>query len=189
MRIQAYYTIEVRDKKGRVIRRFRRRSHSYVKQFIHLLNVNMGLPGNLTTKDITGADRALVSSGWTFHANGAAAEDDNGIIIGLSSTAVSISDHKLILPITEGTGLNQMNYGAVTVAAPTVAASKCSFTVRRVIVNASGATITVAEIGIYCEGYYTSVADFLVVRDVLLSSVDVADGGAITVEYTIYVEA
>ncbi|GAI90274.1 unnamed protein product, partial [marine sediment metagenome] len=60
----------------------------------------------------------------------------------------------------------------------------CSFTLSRLMVNNSGVSISVTEIGCYVLGFNYVYLGF---RDVLPGAVAVPDGGSITVIYTIAV--
>lgn len=186
--MKGYYVIEVRDRNGKLRRRFRRKSHSYVQQWNELICVQVGYKLNLSIKDTGGTDRDVDKNLTTLQSNAPAANADYGIVVGTGNTAVTISDYALETICAEGTGTNQLNYQACTIADASVSGSECSFTVTRSAINNSGITITVKEIGLYCLGH-DGIAGryFLGLRDVLASTVDVPDGGAITVVYTIKV--
>jgi len=108
-----------------------------------------------------------------------------GIRVGKGSTAVAIDDYALETPLEEGTGLDEFNHQVVAFTTPAVVGSTCSFTVSRVMINNSGATITgIREIGAYMVIFSWYALGF---RDVLPSPVYVPHGGSITVTYTIKV--
>lgn len=186
--MRGYYTIEVRDREGKLLRRLRRKSRSYVRQWNELICANMGPSTNRTSTDTGGTSRTIVDA-IILNAEAPAANSGYGIVVGTGATAVAISDYALAAQIVHGIGSGQMYHYAVAVGAPSVAGPTSSFTVTRVIGNQSGATITVGEIGVYVYGQdsggYSRV--FLGIRDVLASSFDVPNGGSITVVYTIMV--
>ena len=103
--------------------------------------------------------------------------------MGAGTTAVAIDDYNLETPLGEGTGVDELSHQAVEFTEPSVAGSTCSFTLRRIMINNSGSTITgIKEIGCLVVQYLYCYLGF---RDVLGTALDVPDGGAITVEYTI----
>ncbi|GAH64041.1 unnamed protein product, partial [marine sediment metagenome] len=111
-----------------------------------------------------------------------------GIRVGKGSTAVAIDDYALETPLGEGTGVDEFNHQAVTFTGPAVVGPTCSFTVKRILLNNSGVTISgIREIGQYMSMPIPTGAYGLSFRDVLPGAVSVPDGGSITVIYTIAV--
>lgn len=179
------YTVEVRDKEGRVLQHISAPSRSYIQQWNQILNVQ-ATQADKTVKDTGGDNRLIAFYCFSLTANANLGNVDKGIRVGKGNTAVAIDDYALESPCGEGTGTDQFNHQAVVFTEPSVAGSTCSFTVRRTMINNSGATINgIREIGCYISGYRTVYYYFLGFRDVLGSPVNVPDGGAITVEYTI----
>ena len=181
------YTVEVRDKEGRVLQRISAPSRSYVQQWNQLLNVHASQT-NKTVKDTGGVDRDINKADITLRTSVAIGFVDGGIRVGKGTTAVVITDYALESPCGEGIGADEFNHQAVEFTAPSVIASTCSFTLTRTMINNSGATISgIKEIGCYhlmegASNYYA-----LAFRDVLGSPVSIPDGGSITVTYTIAV--
>ncbi len=179
------YTVEVRDKEGRVLYRICAPSRSFVEQWNQLINLQ-ATQATKTVKDTGGVDRACEPDSNTLKANAPITFTNYGIRVGKGSTAVAIDDYALESPLAEGVGVDQLNHQQMIFSLPAVAAPSCSFTARRTMLNNSGATITgVREIGCYLMAKNGAVWYFLGFRDVLGSGCDVPDGGAITVEYTI----
>jgi len=180
------YVVEVTDREGRVLRRIEAPSRSFVEQWNKVMNVQ-AKQSSSTIKDTGGVDRSVGThlNNWRLHA--AAAITDYGIRVGTGSTAVAIDDYAVETPLAEGVGVDQLNHLVMSYTNPAVDGSDCSFTIKRTMINNSGATISgVRELGAYMRmsAYYG-----LAFRDVLGAGVDVPDGGAITVEYTIKVTA
>jgi len=119
---------------------------------------------------------ALASGGGTGNAS-------VGIVIGTSNAANSPSTYALGGQIGNGTASGQMQYGVTSVTSLTTSGSTVSFTTNRTFTNNSGASITVAEVGIYA--YDGGLGYFAFARDVLASAVTVANTTPITVYYTI----
>ncbi|MBA7678547.1 hypothetical protein ES703_86824 [subsurface metagenome] len=183
------YTVEVRDKKGRVIQRISAPSHSYVEQWNQLVQCYARAAARLV-KDTDGVEQNVTAANYLSMAAGVIGEDKYGIRVGKGTTAVAIDDYALGTPCDEGTGLNEFEHQAVTLTEPSVVGSTCSFTAKRILVNNSGVTISgIKEIGGYLMVYkspatYPSILGF---RDVLPSAVYVPHGGSITVTYTMAV--
>ena len=111
-----------------------------------------------------------------------------GLRVGKGSTAVTINDYALETPLAEGVGVDQLNHQLTVMTAPATAAPTCSFTIQRAMINNSGATIVgVRELGAYIMMCAATSYYGLGFRDVLGVGVDVPDGGAITIYYTVAV--
>ncbi len=177
-----FYKVIVRDRTGKVISQQEAEAHSFLVQYNELLSGMMDF-ANRTIKDSGGTDRTVTTDLVSFSVAANIGEDARGIIVGTGNTAVAVGDYALEIAIAEGTGAGQMSYQAQTYDTDvTVADPDCTFELKRIIINNSGGTIVVAEIGIYCylEGSYLGC----IARDVLGASVSVPDGGSITVFYT-----
>ena len=183
MEIKAHVLIEVRDTKtGRLVRRRRFRSRSYVKAFLYLLYGHQRSSGG-TIKDTGGTDRSISLTGYSFDLTAPANDDTYGVVIGTDDTAVDIDDYALAAQIAHGTGSGEMEHGIVEFTAPTKIGTSYQYVFRRSFANNSGASITVKECGLYMWAttlYYC----FCQVRDVISAGVAVANGQSILVQYT-----
>lgn len=180
------YLVEITDKEGHVIQRIEAPSKSFVQQWNQVMNVGAKQSAS-TIKDTGGTNRSITMSANNLRIQAAAGVTAYGLRVGKGSTAVTIADYQFETPLAEGTGVDQLNHLVSTYTAPAVVGSDCSFTIRRSMINNSGAPITgINEIGAYMRmsSYYG-----LAFRDVLGSPASVPDGGAITVTYTIKVTA
>lgn len=182
------YTAEVADKEGQVIQRISSPSRSYVEQWNQLINSHASTE-NKTIKDTDGVDRGVPPYYASFDITASIAEIRYGIRVGKGSTAVVIDDYALETPCDEGTDPDQFNHQVMQFTEPSVAGPTCSFTATRVMVNNSGATIGVREIGSYmrCRDGAATYRFLLGFRDVLPSTLSIPDGGSITVTYTLKV--
>lgn len=181
------YTVEVRGKEGRVIQCISAPSRSYVKQWNQIVNVESATSVK-TVQDTGGVGRIVYAKSLDLRVSAGIGIVLYGIRVGKGSTAVAITDFALETPCGEGTGTDEFNHQAVTFTEPSVVGSTCSFTVKRVMINNSGSTITgIREIGAYVVAAGTAVYYMLGFRDVLPSPVYVPHGGSITVTYTIAV--
>lgn len=185
MKYELWYSIVVRDRRGKIISREQRRSHSLLKQWNQLAYLYMSATA-LNITDTGGTPRSIGADGMGFWINSSIGDDDAGIIIGTGNTAVALDDYAVETKIVEGAGAGQMNYLACLAANPVVAAPICSFEVSRSVVNNSGSQITVREAGLYfwLDGTprYGCAA-----RDVFNTPQDVPHGGSIIVNWTIRV--
>ncbi len=182
--------VEVTDKDGRVLQRISAPSRSYVQQWNQLINTPVAFTVDTWTKKDTGGT-LRTSKGWVtnLRANAGIGVTNYGLRVGKGTTAVAITDYALETPCEEGVGVDQFNHQATVFTAPSVVGSTCSFTMRRSMVNNSGAAILgIREIGCYVEFRQATFARYAMgFRDVLPSAVYVPHGGSITVTYTIKV--
>lgn len=114
----------------------------------------------------------------------------SGIQIGTGNTTVTITDFSLAALIAHGTSSGQMEYGSsANFSAILGSGSERHFTNTRTFTNNSGGNITVAEVGlaVITDDSGSANRNFLVARDVLGSTVLVADTEALAVVYTIKV--
>jgi hypothetical protein len=190
--------IQVRDRYGNVKQEWKKRSESFVRQFLDLLMCAFNSNGPYNpqyTADITNVQRPLIAHSQLFQNNGGIGDTYCGIVVGTDFTAPTITDYALITPITHGVGAGQLQYGAMAYGAPSANLTVSSFTNTRVFTNGSGVNITVYELGIYVNGYYNnggimsgvisppSLARFMIVRDVIGAGILIQNGEALTVNY------
>jgi hypothetical protein len=169
--VDAYITIEVKDKNGNIIKRHKQRSHSFVKNFLVQLK-NILYNGVYT----------LPSSGWVPPLN-----YNMGIEIGTGTGTPSPNDTTLFNLINNGTGSGQMLYpSSPSFGQITVNGNTSSFTITSTIANSSGSPITVTEAGLYAQTT-SSLISGLLTHDLLSSPITVPNGASITVSYTISV--
>ena len=189
MSLEAYIEVKVRDRFGKVIVRRKKRSRSFVRAFNHALcaQIRQETTPNpaITTKDTAGANQNLRNAGGPFYADAPAANATYGAVIGTDNTPVDIENFQMGAKCGEGTGANQVNHQACTVAYLGVAAGVSSFKVERSFLNNSGDTINVEEIGVYTMATRVGAVTIyiMVLRD--LYSLAIPDGGGMSVTYTI----
>ncbi|GAH54393.1 unnamed protein product, partial [marine sediment metagenome] len=118
---EAFLTLEVFDKNGRVIQRHRQRSHSWVRNVYNLMFSQLAGKdiddaavfgaGKLNYKVTGGAIKQTDKCGGTSNAvdslisgyRAAAADDERGILVGYGTAAESFEDYVLENLIIEGT--------------------------------------------------------------------------------------
>jgi len=132
---------------------------------------------------LSGSSTGFVA--WGF--NIGSGSSTYGIVIGTGNAPNTTSTYALESQIANGTGSGQMQYGATTTGNVTTSGNTISVTSGRTFTNNSGASITVAEVGVYMQagGLYTNaLAQWAFARDVLASPITVANTTPISVYYT-----
>jgi len=164
------------------------RSDSILSPFMQYLQQSFtGLAaGNYTVSllPISGiiATNGASASGYTVLGGGAGSGSSSaGIVIGTSNVANSPSTYALGSQIANGTSAGQMQYGATGSSVSTMN-NPVSMLVTRTFTNGSGASITVAEVGIYINN--TNEFYFALARDVLASPITVANTQSLAIYYT-----
>jgi len=179
------FTIEVKDKNGKIIFTKTAPSKSYCKSWNQAYNKACG--GSPSVTDYLGVTAAVGLFAAWGDAGAPIGTITSGIRAGLGSNAVTISDTALQTYCMEGTGANQFNHQAVTFTAPAVVGSTISFTVKRIMINNSAAGIAVTEIGLQGLVYQSGTPHYcLFCRDVF-GAITIPIGGSMSVTYTLSV--
>jgi len=174
----------VKDKKGRVTKRLKRKAHSFVGNFIKCLAVQLA-SGKEAITDTGGTGRNPYAYSGNLDVGAGSGSTTFGIQVGTGTNAVSINDTALQSLIAHGTGTGQLQYGAVTFGATACDATKCECTITRDFANGSGGDITVYELGLVATMYDAGTKYILIARDVVSSGITVPNGQTLTVNYKI----
>jgi len=182
--LSLYYSMQVSDQCSVVFDTGIRECRSFVKQFSQLLfNQVLWISAfsPVTVTDTGGTGRTTTFG--TF-VGASATQDEYGPLVGTSATAESISDNALFTKVVDGVSAGQLQFGAVTFAAPSTTATTTTFRVTRVFTNGSGGTVTVQEVGLASRSQVTDATtfNFLLIRD-LSGAVAVGDGQQLTLNY------
>jgi hypothetical protein len=200
---QILWEVEVKDKTGKLVKRYKTPAKSWLKQFIVMLKGEFATRngaavggGNVSVTDETGTARS-----YPYHQNisttamymnlstlGDTGDVSQGIIVGTSDTTNTLTTYALGGKIAHGTASGQLLYGAETIEDVTnPSGNDLQFRITRTFTNNSGATITVKEVGLLVKKMDTTAASrsWLIARDVLPSAVDVPDGATLTIRYTV----
>jgi hypothetical protein len=189
--------LEVRDKNGRIVKKHRQMSHSFLKQWLQFLrcqtSITLGGSGiSISVVDETGTARTF-PYGWNdafnreaLICNSPSGYTTYGIVVGTSNVPNTINTYSLGSKISHGTGSGQLQYGSHTfedIINPSE--NILAFRIIRVFSNSSGATITVKEVGILISNFDSQSISrsYLIARDVLSTPVDVPNGMTLTVRY------
>jgi hypothetical protein len=196
------WEIEVKDKTGKLLKRYETPAKSWLKQFITILKGEFATRhgttvgnANASVTDETGTARSYPlasSSGYGTVCNlstlGDTGDVSQGIIVGTSDTPNVLGTYALGGKIAHGTSSGQLVYNPETVEDVTnPSGNDLQFRLTRTFTNNSGATITVKEVGLLVKKWDASSTSrsWLVARDVLPSPVDVPDGATLTIRYVV----
>jgi len=159
----------------------------YLQQTVASSSYSSNTVNAYSISGITQTNGTVTSALAMFSAAGGPGDASDGIMIGTSNAANSPSTYALSSQIPSGTSSGQMQYGAMSTASLVISGNTVSFTANRTFTNNSGASITVAEVGIYYKHGTASASFFYFAfaRDVLANPVTVANTTPITVYYTI----
>ena len=194
--IKIFYEVEVKDKQGKLLTKQKGVSKSLLANFMHWFRAKVCNLSDETVVDTGGATRTILYGGSDFsyafgRIDSSDDNDDDGIMVGSGTVAVSPDDYQLASKIPHGTTTGHLDYGPHTVEAVTVSDNVSSFRISRTFTNLSGASISVQELGIamYAFDVDKNVIHFLILRDVLASPISIPDGATLTVRYTFQVAA
>ncbi|GAI69508.1 unnamed protein product [marine sediment metagenome] len=205
---EAFLTLEVFDKDGKLIQKHRQRSHSWTRNAYNALFSNLASvdpddstfgAGKLSGKDTGGVVKygAYGASLWydgtyegtSYGYRAAAAEDEWGILVGSGENAESFEDFALQTQITQGTGVGEITHIASEAVDKSYGDTTWTHTLVRYFNNNTGANRLINEValvGIYGRfGHPTGGPYILMSRDKLASTVTVPDTGQLKVTYTI----
>jgi hypothetical protein len=203
----AFLTIIVRDKDGKVIKRYKQKSHSPTSNFIGMM-----LP--LTYYNTTGSKwQMITSSNSTYNyyqsltgnffgigypnSNYSTVGGVINILVGNGLISNPYNAYYLASPIANGSGATQLVYGSITFPSGiTISGSKAYFVISQSYTNSSGNTITITEVGIYISFSPNAstitpgtTLNILTWYDVLSSAISISNGQSATIYYTFSVNA
>jgi len=209
-------TVTVKDKDGKIIKQHKQHSHSFVSNFLSILASSLASSYNETSGNysygyyyiITSGEYAALNPGeWVidqcFDINDSNNDSSYGIVVGTGTATPTPNDYNLERQIVNGTGSEQLVYGAHTInptpqqigsadyytttTTPTsgllpVSGNTTSWQISRTFQNQSGASITVSEVGILTNTYNGFA---LIIHDLLSSPITIPNNGVMSILYTI----
>jgi len=175
------WSLEVKNKWGRVLTYRTEPSHSYVRAFIDWLYAHFSQVGVALVPDTLGVNRTIANAA-SLNPLGPNNNSLYGPVLGTGSNAVAITDNALQTQIVHGVGAGQLDHELTAGLGLVTAGSTRSFEYRRLFVNASGGVITANECGIY---FTSGTFYFCAVRDLVSGGVAIPNGGTATLIYTI----
>jgi hypothetical protein len=185
---KVYYTVEVKNSDGKVLKRIRRISHSFTQGFGGA--IEWWFTGNpqisiSKASPSSGGVNYGMSNQWCmgYFVGGGSGDDTTGIQVGSGTAKTTISDTSLGSVILNGTSSGQLEYGSTSVFAPTINTStnQATMQISRSFTNNSGANITVSEVGLVLNT--PNNTPFLALHDLLPSPITVGNGQVLTVTY------
>jgi len=190
MNVKAYLKIKVIDGSGKCTYYRRYRSRSFVANFLRTIFTN--LSGQSINNVNTSGGSYGISRYDSITVNDGSNDDGYGILIGSGTSAPTIIDYNLSQVISNGTGVGQMQYGAVSVtgAVTNTTTNSGYITVTRTFTNNSGSSITVSEVGLVAYSQaetFQSNQAFLIIHDLLPSPITVPNGSSLSISYEIQV--
>ena len=199
---EAFWEFEVFDKEGKLIQKYKQRSHSWVRNaynfLLSFMSKKMGettgfgagyLSAKRYTGEITGPyfddGNTLETAGKGFR--GDVASTVNGILVGSGTNAESFEDFALQTLIANGTGAGQLSYVLSEVPTKSYNAGTKVWTVThiRYFNNNSGGDVSVNEVAIVAEDYASASYYYTYSRDKLSATVTIPNTGQLKATYTI----
>ena len=159
--IDAYLTVIVTDKDGKVVYRRRYKSRSFVVGFLNALYADM------------------TAGNYFFGPN---------IVVGSGTAKPTINDRGLESQIGNGTGAGQLQYGTDSLTTPVANTNTntASMTWSKSFTNGSGGNVTVSEVGAYINVNTSSGSTtYFILHDLLPSPITLSPNQVLTVVYTI----
>lgn len=150
--------------------------HSYVIGWATIMNYKFSDGSQSTTAtDVTGSSRTLSINTRFIKCDGGAGIDTKGIVVGTGSTAVAMTDTKLVTQTAHGTSADQLSHGLTTFyPVDTVGANPRYTNIARGFQNNSGAAITINEAGLYGNHTHSGGdANFCLCRDLITFTVPI----------------
>ena len=198
----ATLTIIVKDKDGKVIKKYKQKSHSPTANFIFLMLPitfynNLGNALAITT--VSGSTINYFPNTETYNYTIIYPNNLNNyntylvnIIVGSGSQSNPYNAINLNAPISNGSGTGQLLYSPPNIPTGiTISGNQAYFIVSQSLTNQSGETITISEIGIITSigiqyNYDASIygGNVLVWYDILSSPISIDNGQSATIYYT-----
>jgi hypothetical protein len=202
-----YLIAIVRDAEGRVIDIHKQRSHSPTFNFMYtiipdqwyLYEASLGTCGaTYTNTSGNSGCNSNVPGGYDHlpaYPNSGANDPMYLVMIQVGSGQQSdpYNSYSLAEPIANGSGAGQLIYGSPSVSSSiTINGNSAYFTISQTFNNNSGGTVTITEVGVITENYFTNYNNahtynfgtLLTWYDVLSPSISVPNGGSVTIYYT-----
>jgi len=169
--------IKVKDKSGKIRDERQIPMNSFVSNVLSALwyDVFGTVPSILVKDDDADEDTVNLNE-----VDATAGTYTHGLLIGTGNTAESCDQYDLATKLT-----STITYGACNVGDAQVSGSNAIMTINRTFTNTDdgGGDIVVTEQGIFCNT--TTGFDFMIIRDLLDSSITLSDDEAMEVTYTL----
>ena len=172
------------DKNGKVERRRRFRSKSFLQNFIDIMLYGFMRPTGstenvgVTGRDINGiyASALRASTGTYYGLPSPTITTGADIVVGTGSTAVATANYQMV---------GRAGQAQATLSAPITASLTRSFTVTATVGLATATTINETGIELPISINVALIRTYLIIRDIISGGFAVSAGGSIVVTYTI----
>ena len=140
--------------------------------------------GSTQCKEVGGSMNTLAYSYLPRTYNSTLGNSDCGIVLGSGNAAETFEEYALQTKIVHGTTSGKLSYAAQSSPVVSYDSGTKTWTVTftRIFNNNSGGTVTIRETAMYYDTKAGWI--FMLCRDLLSSSVEVADTAQLTVTYT-----
>ena len=180
-KLEAIYTLEVKDKTGKTVSKVIKPCKSFVLQFLQILEVQIYTTA-VTMKDTSGTDRGVPVTLESFDCktSGGVGQTTTSILVGTGTTPVDNLDFSMESLIAHGVGVGELSYGDTSKVTSAEVGANVDFQLIRTFSNTSGGTINVTEVGIVARGgsYY------MLILHEIVTSTPVANGQTLTITIT-----
>jgi len=192
IQVKGRVTFEIKDKNGKVIKKWTQPSRSFTYNYA-LMIYGLLFQTTVGLTDIyANTDTLYFASGGTVNINAGSGIDYFGIVVGSGSRTINTSVlYQLILPITNGSGAGQLNYQAMKNEYPLNSGTQSYFKFSREFINNSGGTVTISEVGVIASllGWGQSLEVLaLIIYDLPSSAINLTNGSSLTITYEYTVE-
>jgi len=190
-------TIIIRDKDGKVIKKYKQKSHSPTANFIILMlpqtfYSNLGHTLQITTVSGSTINYDTINYQIIYPNN---VSNYNtyivNIMVGNGSNSNPYNAYNLASPISNGSGTGQLIYGTPNIPTNiTISGNQAYFIISQSLTNQSGGTVKISEVGIitsigiqYLSNGSINGGNVLVWYDKLSSPISIDNGQSATIYY------
>jgi len=207
----ATLTIIVRDKDGKVIKRYKQKSHSPTANFIGLMLPTSYYGASNTCWTLTTTsnttftyvpyDNSCSNGNYNFINYPGNGTNYNvyliNIMVGSGTQSNPYNAYNLASPIANGSGTGQLLYSSLTIPENiTINGNQAYFIISQIITNKSGKTITISELGLIISMTVSQTnengkgtGNILTWYDTLSSPISISNDQSITIYYNFSVNA
>lgn len=184
-KIEALYTLEVKDKDGKTVSKVTKPCESFVLQFLQLIEAQL-IPSDTVenVKDVGAVLRDAVDYASNLKIEGDVSEDNLGIVLGTGTTPVTNIDHVMETLISHGITAGKLSYGSTSKITSGVVGANVDLQLIRGFTNSSGDTINVTEIGIISGFFDGSSSQTCLILHEVVTLTPILNGQTITATIT-----
>jgi len=182
-KIEALYTLEIKDKNGKTVSKVIKPCKSFVLQFLQILEIQLDPANAVTLKDVAGANKTCDQHANSLNSTAPVTNDTYGMMVGTGTTPVVNADYVMETKIVHGVGAGELQYGASSIVTAAEVGANVDLQLIRTFTNGSGNTINVTEIGIISLANDGAAQYFLTLHEIVTLTA-VTNGQTLTVTIT-----